>query len=164
MRTWLALLAAAVAPVAGPGPEVAAGSAGRPTLVHFILPECACSVRAAPQVDRLRIALGPSIRCVAIVEAEPAVAAEWCRRTGLGFEVLADPDGRRVEAFGVERSLTTLLLDADGRELARWRGHGVSQLVEIATTAARSAGKPAPRLDLTDVPTETVAGCTFPAR
>ena len=166
MRLLAAILALLAAPA--PPPEaaraLAAASSGRPTLVHFIHAPCACSVRAAPQVDRLRGALAGKVRCVAVIDlAEPA-AGRWLAGAGLAFEAAPDPELRVAEALGVTRSLTTLLLDAEGRELGRWRGHDAANLRALAAAAAKAAGIPAPAVDTCDVPSETVAGCTFPSR
>lgn len=158
----LALLAAAPAPEAARA--LAAPSGGRPTLVHFIHAPCACSARAAPQVGRLRAALGDKVRCVAVIDlAEPA-ASRWLEGAGLAFEAVPDPGLATTEALGVTRSLTTLLLDAEGRELGRWRGHDAANLRAAAAAAAKAAGIPSPELDTRDAPADTVAGCTFPAR
>lgn len=160
----VALLAAAPSAPPAPARELAAAAGGRPTLVHVVQAACACSVRAAPQVDRLRLALGPKVRAVVLIDASPEAAARWARVAGLGFEVCADPDGARIRALEVDRSLTTLLLDAEGRELGRWRGHAAAHLTAAAAAAASAAGMPAPVLDVADAPSETVAGCTFPSR
>lgn len=164
------LLAALLALLAAPSPPsetaraLVAGSGGRTTLVHFIHASCACSVKAAPQVGRLRGALGDKVRCVAVIDlAEPA-AARWLAGAGLAFEAFPDPDLRTIGSLGVSRSLTTLLLDAEGRELGRWRGHDIANLRAAAGAAAKAAGIPPPEVDTRDVPAETVAGCTFPAR
>lgn len=160
----LALLAAGAATPPEPARALAAASAGRPTLVHFIHAPCACSVRAAPQVDRLRGALAGKVRCVAVIDlAEPA-AGRWLAGAGLGFEAAPDPGLATIGALGVTRSLTTLLLDAEGRELGRWRGHDAANLRAAAAAAAKAAGIPSPELDTRDAPADTVAGCTFPAR
>ena len=167
MRLLAAVLALLAAAPAAPGPEaraLVAGSGGRPTLVHLVHAPCACSVRAAPQVDRLRSALGAKVRCVAVVDLPSAEAARWLSGAGLGFEPVADPELRTVVALGADRSLTTLLLDAEGRELGRWRGHDRAKLAAIAEAAARAAGMPAPDIRTDDVPADTVAGCTFPSR
>jgi len=165
------LLAAALVLLAGApeGPPaaaraLAAGSGGRPTLVHFVHAPCACSVRAAPQVGRLRAALAGKVRCVAVIDLPAPEAARWVASAGLGFEPAPDPELATVGALGVTRSLTTLLLDAEGRELGRWRGHDAAKLRAAAEAAARAAGIAPPELDTRDVPAGTVAGCTFPSR
>ena len=166
MRLLAALLAllAAPAPPSETGRALVAGSGGRPTLVHFIHAPCACSVRAAPQVDRLRAALGDKVRCVAVIDLAGPAARAWLSGAGLGFEDFPDPELRAIGALGVTRSLTTLLLDGEGRELGRWQGHDADRLRATAAAAARAAGIPAAEVDARDVPAETVAGCTFPSR
>ena len=160
----LVLLAADPAPPPEAARALVAGSGGRPTLVHLVHAPCACSVRAAPQVDRLRSALGDKVRCVAVVDlAEPAATA-WLSGAGLGFEAFPDPDLRVIGALGVTRSLTTLLLDGEGRELGRWQGHDAARLRAAAAAAARAAGIAPPEVDVRDAPSDTVAGCTFPSR
>lgn len=164
LAALLALLAAGTAEPPEAARALAAGSGGRPTLVHFVHAPCACSVRAAPQVDRLRAALGDKVRCVAVVDLPNPEAKAWLSGARLGFEAFPDPELRVIGALGVTRSLTTVLLGADGRELGRWRGHDVPNLKAAAAAAAKAAGIPAPEPDLRDVPAETVAGCTFPSR
>ena len=160
----LALLAATPAPPGEAARGLVAGSGGRPTLVHFIHAPCACSVRAAPQVDRLRTALGDKVRCVAVIDLAGPAAKAWLSGAGLGFEAFPDPELRAIGALGVTRSLTTLLLDGEGRELGRWLGHDLANLRAAAEAAAKAAGIPAAEVDARDVPAETVAGCTFPSR
>ena len=141
-----------------------AGSDGRPTLVHFVHAPCACSVRAAPQVNRLRAALGGKVYMVAVVDLPVPEAGRWLTRAGLGFVAVSDPNLDVVRALGVTRSLTTILLDGEGRELGRWRGHDVANLRAITAAAGTAAGLPPAVIDVQDVPVETVAGCTFPSR
>ncbi len=166
MRALAALLLLAAGPAEPPGAArgLADGPGGRPTLVHFVHAPCACSVRAAPQVDRLRAALGDKVRLVAVVDLPGPEAGRWLAGAGLGFEAVADPDLAIIGALGVTRSLTTVLLAPGGRELGRWRGHDAANLRAAAGAAAAAAGVPPPELDLRDVPAETVAGCTFPTR
>ena len=164
LAALLALLAATPAPPSEVARALVAGSGRRPTIVHLIHAPCACSVGAAPQVDRLRAALGDKVRCVAVVDLAGPEAKAWLSGAGLGFEAFPDPDLRVIGVLGVTRSLTTLVLDADGRELGRWQGHDVANLRAIAAEAARAAGIPAPEVDVRGVPAGTVAGCTFPSR
>ncbi len=160
----LTLLAAAPSSPSEAARALVAGSGGRPTLVHLVHAPCACSVRAAPQVDRLRSALGDKVRCVAVVDLAGPEAKAWLSGAGLGFEAFPDPDLRVIGALGVTRSLTTLLLDGGGRELGRWQGHDAARLRAAAAAAARAAGITPPEVDVRDAPSDTVAGCTFPSR
>lgn len=140
------------------------GAKGRPTLVHFVQVDCVCSVRAAPQVERLRAALGERVHYVAVLDTEEVAARQWTKSTGLGFAVVADPTGKKIAARDVKRSLTTILYNAKGQEVQRWRGHSAAHLQATADAAARLLGNAPVTLALSDVPTDLVAGCTFPAR
>jgi len=141
-----------------------AGAKGRPTLVHFVQVDCVCSLRAAPQVERLRTAFGERVHFVAVLDAPAPAAQAWVKSAGLGFTVVADAKAEQLAARDVTRSLTTILYNPQGREVQRWRGHSAAHLKATAEATSTLLGIPAVSLSLDEVPTELVAGCTFPSR
>lgn len=165
MLTLLTLGLGLFALAPGVAPDaLTVGAKGRPTLVHFVQVDCVCSVRAAPQVERLRTALGERVHYVAVLDTTEAAAQQWVKATGLGFTVVADPVGKEIAAREVSRSLTTILYNGQGIEVERWRGHSAGHLKATADATTRLLGSAPVALVVSDVPTEIVAGCTFPTR
>jgi hypothetical protein len=97
------------------GPPVALAElldGGRRTLLVFVHAECpTCSLT----LRRLSVHSDGDVTVVAVAEEEPVAAARLARRTGIGFEVLAEPAPYELSrAFEVETVPTAVLLESSG--------------------------------------------------
>lgn len=97
---------------------------GRPVVVNFWAswcPPCVAEMRDAFQP--LHAELGDRVVFLGIdVQDTPAAARQVVERTGVTYELAADPDGALFTAFGGFGMPTTVLVDADGRMVAQHTG------------------------------------------
>ena len=99
---------------------------GRPVLLNFWATWCAPCVKELPSLARLKAALGESGPLVVIVNLDrengPSIP-DFLAETGAeGLEPYADPAKKLMRGFRINGLPTTLLLDAEGKEIARHEG------------------------------------------
>lgn len=120
------------APRAAPGaglltPEGAAAALpeGRPAVVNLWATWCAPCREEMPSLARLHEEMGEEVAVVLVATGrnDPEAAAAFLEETGAGALLdLRDPEGAFGRAAGVRGLPTTLVIDAEGREVARLEG------------------------------------------
>jgi thiol-disulfide isomerase/thioredoxin len=97
---------------------------GQPVVVNFWAswcPPCVAEMRDA--FEPLHAELGDRVVFLGVdVQDTPAAARQVVERTGVTYELAADPDGALFTAFGGFGMPTTVLVDADGRVVAQHTG------------------------------------------
>ncbi len=93
------------------------------TLVHFWATWCGPCIQELPQLSALRTALnnsGIKILFVSVDSAGPVVVPPYLKKLALPtLDPVWDPRGTLQRKFGVTLLPTTILLDANGYEVAR---------------------------------------------
>ncbi|MBV9929612.1 MAG: TlpA family protein disulfide reductase [Alphaproteobacteria bacterium] len=96
---------------------------GKPVLVNLWATWCAPCKKELPTLDRLAAAQGDRLRVVTIAEDQPDKARAWLKQAGLArLQGWADPKLGMTDSLQVADLPTTILFDAEGRELWRYRG------------------------------------------
>ena len=98
---------------------------GRPVVVNFWATWCAPCREEMPSLARLQEAMGDDVAVVLVATGrnDPEAATEFLEEAGAGGLVdLRDPDGLLGRGVAVRGLPTTLVLDAEGREVARRLG------------------------------------------
>ncbi|HEY7006939.1 MAG TPA: TlpA disulfide reductase family protein [Sphingomicrobium sp.] len=123
-----------------------AAFAGKPTLVNLWASWCAPCVKELPTLDKLAKAEGGKLNVVAISQDDaPHASVEAFLKTH-GIEALEsyqDPKMRLSGALGAEVMPTSVLYDANGREIWRYIGDQDWTSAEAAKLVAESDAVPA---------------------
>lgn len=99
---------------------------GRPVLLNFWATWCAPCVKELPSLARLKAALGDTGPLVVIVSLDrengPSIP-DFLAETGAeGLEPYTDPAKKLMRGFRINGLPTTVLLNAEGKEIARHEG------------------------------------------
>ena len=105
-------------------PAALADFKGRPVLLNLWATWCAPCLREMPMLDSLAGALGGALSVIALNQDRDAAAARefWAERGFAHLELFLDPGLAAFKALGVRGLPLTLLIDAEGREVARLEG------------------------------------------
>lgn len=113
--------------------------AGKPLVLTFWASWCAPCLRELPTLARFKPraeAAGINVATVSEDKEGAAVAKGYMDGNGLGaLPLFVDPDGELAKALGVKGLPTTLIIDAEGREVARiqaeadWSGPDVVSVI-----------------------------------
>ncbi|MCM2315346.1 MAG: TlpA family protein disulfide reductase [Thermoanaerobaculia bacterium] len=107
------------------GSKVAVGpEAGKVTLLHFWAVWCGpCRMELPAFVEFAKANESDKLRWVAVAN-DPSfdVVDEHLRKEGIAMESLLDPQGATMNSWKVDAIPTTIVLDGEGRELARYVG------------------------------------------
>lgn len=98
---------------------------GRPTVVNFWATWCAPCREEMPSLAALQEAMGEEAEVVLVATGrnDPERALEFLEETGAqDLTDLRDPEGSLGRGVGILGLPTTLVLDAQGREVARLQG------------------------------------------
>jgi thiol-disulfide isomerase/thioredoxin len=96
---------------------------GKPALVNFWATWCAPCKKELPTLDRLAAAEGQKLQVVTIAEDDARKAAAYLDAAKFAkLEGWADPKLGLTDALKIGDLPTTILFDAKGRELWRYRG------------------------------------------
>jgi len=144
------LLAATVAATSAPPPDfqfhdfaggrhTLAEFRGHPVLLDFWASWCSPCRESFPYLDGLQARhVGNGLKVVAVsLDEDGAAARDFVDAVPVHFFVGRDPEGHGGELFDVAVMPTALLLDADGRVVARFEGGGlpVHRQIEDAVIA-----------------------------
>ena len=127
---------------------------GRVVLVDFWASWCGPCRKSFPALDRLnRKYQGQGLKVVGIsLDAEKAAVTQFLESVPVGFQIAWDPGGQLAQAFKVASMPTTLLLDPQGRVVARFEGGGRIPAEEAAIAALLSGKALAPGSEATLAP------------
>jgi thiol-disulfide isomerase/thioredoxin len=96
---------------------------GKPALVNFWATWCAPCKKELPTLDRLATAQGDRLQVVTIAEDEADKAAAYLARAKFAkLEAWADPKLGMTDSLSINDLPTTILFDAKGREIWRYKG------------------------------------------
>lgn len=107
------------------GKAVAVGpEAGKITLLHFWATWCGpCKYELPSFVEFAKASEGPKLRWVAVAnDPDFGVVDEHLRGAGIAMDTLLDPHGAALRGWQVQAIPTTIVLDGNGKELARYVG------------------------------------------
>lgn len=104
-------------------PTTLAALEGKPTLVNFWATWCAPCKAELPTLDGLAAAQGDKLQVVTIAEDDADKAAAYLAQAKLAkLEAWADPKLAMTDALKINDLPMTILFDARGREVWRYRG------------------------------------------
>jgi thiol-disulfide isomerase/thioredoxin len=139
--------------VAIDGPEGETGFeafAGKVTLVNFWATWCPPCLKEMPSLDALAADMeGPDFALVAIStdRGDPAKPRGWLEENGIdALAFYHDPSNRAARAVNLLGQPTTLILDREGREIARfqgeadWASEDARALIEAVIAETEPAG------------------------
>lgn len=119
--------------------------AGRVVLLNFWATWCAPCVEEMPTLDRLQAELGGDRFEVVALSSDRAGAEAvdpFYDQHDLGnLALYLDPDGDVGRAFGIRGLPTTVLIDSQGREIARKEGAAEWDAPEIKTAIRSMTGQ-----------------------
>jgi thiol-disulfide isomerase/thioredoxin len=96
---------------------------GKPALVNFWATWCAPCKKELPTLDRLAAAQGDRLQVVTIAEDEADKAAAYLAQAKFAkLEAWADPKLGMTDSLNINDLPTTILFDAKGREIWRYKG------------------------------------------
>jgi thiol-disulfide isomerase/thioredoxin len=96
---------------------------GRPAIVHFWASWCGPCQKEAPELARLAGELRGRATLVGVDYTDAAGSAKsFIAKHHWRFPILADPNGRTGDAYGLNGLPTTFIVDADGRIIERLTG------------------------------------------
>ncbi len=137
-------------PFAGPdGEATIADWAGRVVLMNFWATWCPPCLKEMPSLDRLQAALGGEdfeVVAVSTDRGDPGKPARWLADNGIErLALFHDPRLRLAQASALLGQPTTLVIDRQGREIARFTGETEwdapeAQALLRAVIAATAAG------------------------
>ena len=114
-----------------------ASFAGKPTVFWFWAPWCPTCRSQVPAVGDLAREHGDAVNVIGVGSLDDAKAiADFAGQVDPGVEQLADPDGAVWRHFGVTAQSTYLVLDANGKQVAK----GSLDDAELADMVDRLAG------------------------
>ncbi len=119
---------------------------GRPVLLNFWAKWCAPCVEELPSFDRFAATAKPGDPRVVLVETgkratlNPAEDLAGIVKTPL--EAFSDPDFRLMRALRISTLPTTILIDAEGREVARLEGTAAWDSEKTRAEVARLLSAP----------------------
>jgi thiol-disulfide isomerase/thioredoxin len=97
--------------------------AGKPVLANFWATWCAPCKKELPTLDRLTAAQGERLQVVTIAEDKADKAAAYLAAAKFAkLEGWADPELGMTDSLKINDLPTTILFDAKGREIWRYRG------------------------------------------
>jgi cytochrome oxidase Cu insertion factor (SCO1/SenC/PrrC family) len=95
----------------------------KPLVLNFWSSTCAACTQEMPALEKVQRDLGQQVNVVGIDVADPrSSAAEFARRLGVTYPLLADPDGSTAAAFQVPGLPVTFVIAPGGTILARNEG------------------------------------------
>lgn len=104
-------------------PTNVAAFAGKPLLVNFWATWCAPCKKELPTLDRLAAAQAGRLQVVTIAEDDAGKAASYLAQAKFAkLEAWADPKLGMTDALKIGDLPTTVLFDARGREIWRYKG------------------------------------------
>lgn len=121
-------------------PATFADFRGRPLLVNLWATWCAPCVVEMPSLDRLAAREGERVQVLALSEADPRdkVTEFFAARRFARLEPYLDADMNMMTSLRIDTLPTTILYDAEGREvwrmtgMAEWDGERARRLIEEA--------------------------------
>lgn len=139
----------------------AAALAARPTVLVFINNRCGHSADAIPAVNRLATGLGSGARLIGVANVDRAQAAQMRTRLKASFPILADPDGKLIDAFGATHSMDVGVVRPQGRMMVR-RWNEFSQVsITGVLELLRTMGVRGVRVGGADFRGVSHSGCSF---
>jgi thiol-disulfide isomerase/thioredoxin len=123
-------------------PFALASLRGRVTLVDFWASWCGPCRKSFPALDQLHTRYrGQGLEVVGVsLDEDPAAADRFLENVPVGFRIARDPSGLLAQRFRIASMPTTVLLDREGREVARFEG-GDHMAAEEAAVADLLAGR-----------------------
>jgi len=106
---------------------------GRPLVLNFFASTCAPCVREMPALEDAHQAAAGEVAILGVaVNDRVADALELTERTGVTYDLAADPRGDYFTESGASLLPTTLVFDADGELVRRLTGEiTAAELVEV---------------------------------
>lgn len=136
-------------------------SEGQPLVLVFVKDACPCSVEFEPFFHRLACAYTGSVRFVAVIDGDVAVARRFADANDVPYPVLADGSAAIIRRFRAEHGATVALLSPSGKVEAVWPGCSVAMMRELSERIAQASNAEEKSIELAGLPGALTAGCRY---
>ncbi len=133
----------------------------KPTVLYFIGHDCPINATAEVYYQRIATAYSGKVNFVGVIDCDSAKYGEWQATFKPTFPVLLDSKQTIIKRYRALSSPWVVLIDKQGRIQKSWAGYSVSQLKEIGSTVAKSAGAKPVAINTKGAPDRHQIGCSF---
>ncbi|MEO7453799.1 MAG: TlpA disulfide reductase family protein [Fimbriimonadales bacterium] len=131
----------------------------KPVLVYFISTSCPVSKAATPHYTAFANAYASQgLTVIGVVNSDKAGFDKWNATHKVPYQVVPDPDYNIINSYKIGKAPSAVLVGKNGRVIKAWTGYSKQFLVETNNLAAKSVGKPAPKLEFAGAPASWQAG------
>lgn len=126
---------------------------------YFIKPGCPVNTPVVKYYDRIAAAYDSSVPFVAIIKSDASKAGAWAKEQGTKFELLADAQGKAIEAMHAERSPWVVEVLPGGKIGRKWSQVSKSILEDLNRAVAAAHGVEPAQVDFEGAPETERSGC-----
>lgn len=123
-----------------------------PAFLYFIKEGCPVNHRAAPFLTKLRAQYGEEANIVGVYNGSAEEAKAWGKRYGAKYLILADPNLKIINGYGVPYSPFMITVEKDGKVGKVLEGLSPKELGSVNTLLAKSVGKTAAAISFEGAP------------
>ncbi len=137
--------------------NLGAATKNAPVFVYFIAESCPVTEAATPYYNKLAAAYKAlGLQVVGVINTDSP--AGWIKSHKPAFPIFPDGKYKVIEAYGVERGPSSVLIGKGGKIVKSWDGWSRGYVQELSSLSAKALGKAPVALDLKGAPTQVEAG------
>lgn len=129
-----------------------------PVFLLFWKERCPHNPRASKLFNAMHKAYGEKSKLVGVVNAGGDRATSWQKEFGVEYPFIGDGEQAILKAFGLNKSIVTVMVGKDGTVAKTFPGYGANELAELNKAMAEAAGVAPIELDLGTAPKRLTYG------